>query len=154
MKFPDASGVSVNMLPISDGSAFDQLKLLLEREGDNLAGPDWLGMLAAIGIDKGQPFTPDAHTREIFDWAAKTAYKTAFAEFERSMVRERTRLGLQAARERGRFGGRLPKLSAHQRAEAIKMVESGTKTGAEVARLFRVHRSSISRLISQAHIAE
>jgi hypothetical protein len=33
------------------------------------------------------------------------------------------------------------------------MVESGNKTGAEVARLFRVHRSSISRLISQANIA-
>jgi len=77
----------------------------------------------------------------------------AFAEFERSMVRERTRLGLQAARERGRVGGRLPKLTVHQRAEAIKMVESGNKTGAEVARLFRVHRSSISRLISQSRIA-
>jgi hypothetical protein len=77
MKFPDASGVSVNMLPISDGSAFDQLKLLVEREGDNLAGPDWLGMLAAIGIVKGQPFTPDANTREILDRAAKTAYKTS-----------------------------------------------------------------------------
>ena len=77
----------------------------------------------------------------------------AFAEFERSMVRERTRMGLQAARERGRVGGRLPKLTAHQRGEAIKMVESGSKTGAEVARLFRVHRSSISRLISQSRIA-
>ncbi|MGA8482156.1 MAG: recombinase family protein [Chthoniobacterales bacterium] len=44
----------------------------------------------------------------------------AFAGFERNMVRERTRLGLQAARERGRVGGRLPKLTAHQRAEAIK----------------------------------
>ena len=32
-------------------------------------------MLAAIGIVKGQPFTPDAHTREILDRAAKTAYK-------------------------------------------------------------------------------
>ena len=61
MKFPDASGVPVNMLPISDGSAFDQLKQLVDSEGDNLAGPDWLGMLAAIGIVKGQPFTPDAH---------------------------------------------------------------------------------------------
>jgi DNA invertase Pin-like site-specific DNA recombinase len=76
----------------------------------------------------------------------------AFAEFERSMVRERTRMGLQAARERGRVGGRLPKLTAHQRAEAVKMVESGNKTGAEVARLFRVHRSSISRLLSQAAV--
>jgi len=75
MKFPDASGVPVNMLPISDGSVFDQLKLLVDSEGDNLAGPDWLGMLAAIGIVKGQPFTPDANTRTILDRAAKTAYK-------------------------------------------------------------------------------
>jgi DNA invertase Pin-like site-specific DNA recombinase len=37
----------------------------------------------------------------------------SFAEFERSMVRGRTRLGLQAARERGRVGGRQPKLTAH-----------------------------------------
>ena len=77
MTFPDASGVPANMLPISDGSAFDQLKLLIDRESDSLAGPDWLGMLAAIGIVKGQPFTPDAHTREILDRAAKTAYKTS-----------------------------------------------------------------------------
>jgi DNA invertase Pin-like site-specific DNA recombinase len=73
----------------------------------------------------------------------------AFAEFERSMVRERTRLGLLAARERGRIGGRLPKLTAHQRAEAIRMVNSGEKTASEVARLFHVHRSSIFRLIAK-----
>jgi hypothetical protein len=77
MKFPDASGVPVNMLPISDGTAFDQLKKLVDSEGDNLAGADWLGMLAASGIVKGQPFTPDAHTREIFDRAAKTGYATS-----------------------------------------------------------------------------
>ena len=49
----------------------------MDREGDNLAGPDWLGMLAAIGIVKGKPFTPDANTRTILDRAAKTAYKTS-----------------------------------------------------------------------------
>ena len=75
MTFPDASGVPVNMLPISDGSVFDQLKLLLDSEADSLAGPDWLGMLAAIGIVKGQPFTPDAHSRTILDRSAKTAYE-------------------------------------------------------------------------------
>jgi hypothetical protein len=75
MKFPDASGVPVNMLPISDGSAFDHLKQLVDSEGANLADSDWLGMLAAIGIIKGQPFNPDARTREILDRAAKTAYK-------------------------------------------------------------------------------
>lgn len=77
----------------------------------------------------------------------------AFAEFERTMVRERTRLGLEAARERGRIGGRQPKLTEHQRSEAIKMVTSGEKSAAEVARLFRVHRSSVSRLMAQAGVA-
>jgi hypothetical protein len=77
MQFPDASGVPVNMLPISDGSAFDQLKLLVDTEGTHLADPDWLGMLASIGIVKGQSFKPDAATRAILDRAAKTAYKTS-----------------------------------------------------------------------------
>jgi len=75
MKFPDASGVPVDMLPISDGSAFEQLKLLVDKEGENLAGPDWLGMLAAIGIVKDKPFTPDTSARLILDRAAKAAYK-------------------------------------------------------------------------------
>ena len=75
MQFPDASAVAVNMLPISDGGAFDQLKLLVDSEGANLADHDWLGMLASIGIVKGQPFNPDAATRAILDKAAKTGYK-------------------------------------------------------------------------------
>ena len=75
MQYPDASGVAVNMLPISDAGGFDQLKQLVDREEDNLADPDWRGMLAALGIVKGQPFNPDTRTRAILDRAAKTAYK-------------------------------------------------------------------------------
>ena len=75
MVFPDASGIPVNMLPISDGSAFDQLKKLLDSESAGLADTDSLGMLAALGIIKGQPFNPDSPTRAILDRAAKTAYK-------------------------------------------------------------------------------
>jgi hypothetical protein len=75
MQFPDASGVPANMLPVSDGSVFDQLKQLIDSEGAELADPDWFGMLAAIGIVKGQKFAPDANTRTILDRAAKTAYK-------------------------------------------------------------------------------
>ena len=40
MVFPDASGVPADMLPISDGSVFDQLKLLMDSEGPNLADPE------------------------------------------------------------------------------------------------------------------
>jgi hypothetical protein len=75
MQFPDASGVPVDMLPIRDGTAFDELKKLVDREGTSLADSDGLGMLASIGIVKDKPFEPDAKTRTILDHAAKTAYK-------------------------------------------------------------------------------
>jgi hypothetical protein len=75
MQFPDASGVPVDMLPTSDGRAFDQLKSLVDSEGTHLADPDWLGMLATIGIVRGQPFNPDSATRTLLDRAAKTGYK-------------------------------------------------------------------------------
>jgi hypothetical protein len=75
MQFPNASGVSLNMLPTSDAIAFAQLKRLVDSEVDDLAEPDWRGMLASIGVAKRQEFNPDAHTRKILDLAAKTAYK-------------------------------------------------------------------------------
>ena len=76
MQFPDAS-VAVDMLPLTDASAFEQLKLLLDNEGENVISPDMRGMLASIGIVKGQPFNPDSQTRAILERAAKTGYKTA-----------------------------------------------------------------------------
>ena len=74
----------------------------------------------------------------------------AFAEFERAMVRERTRAGLQAARSRGRKGGRRSKLSPEQKAEILDMLASGRKTAADIGRIFRVHRATISRVAAAA----
>lgn len=74
----------------------------------------------------------------------------SFAEFERAMIRERTRAGLAAARAEGRLGGRRPKLKPNQRAEIVRLVRSGRKSAAEAARLFGVHRATISRLMAQA----
>jgi hypothetical protein len=75
MVFPDASGVAVNMLPASDATAFDELKKLVDAEGPHLADPDWMGMLAGLGIVKGEPFLPDERARGILDRAAKSAYQ-------------------------------------------------------------------------------
>src|ERR1700678_1357685 len=69
----------------------------------------------------------------------------AFAEFERAMIKERTKAGLDAAREDGRIGGRRPKLSPQQQAEIRKMVAKGGKTAADAARLFRIHPATVSR---------
>ena len=73
----------------------------------------------------------------------------SFAEFERAMLRERTRNGLDAARQDGRVGGRRPKLTAQQQREIIALVTSGQKTGADAARLFRVHPSTVVRLLAR-----
>jgi hypothetical protein len=75
MTYPDASGVAANMLPAKDASAFDQLKQLVDSEPASLASSDWMGMLAAIGSEKGKPFNPDAKTRRILDAAAASAYQ-------------------------------------------------------------------------------
>ncbi|PHQ34632.1 DUF1254 domain-containing protein [Rhodopirellula bahusiensis] len=77
MEFHDASGGAHEMLPRTDLEAFQQLKWLVDSEGENLAGPDWLGMLAGLGIVAGQPFKPDDRSKEILSDAAKTAYKTS-----------------------------------------------------------------------------
>ena len=74
----------------------------------------------------------------------------AFAEFERAMLRDRTRSGLDAARKRGRIGGRRPKLKPHQQDEIVAMVSKGTKTAADAARLFNVHPATVSRLLAKA----
>ncbi len=73
----------------------------------------------------------------------------SFAEFERAMIRERTRAGLATARQEGRVGGRRPKLTERQRAEIIVMIRSGQKSESEAARLFGVHPSTVSRLLTQ-----
>ncbi len=72
----------------------------------------------------------------------------AFAEFERQMLRERTREGLAAARLEGRIGGRRPKLSAVQRTELVRGVQEGRYSMAQAARLFAVHPATVSRLMS------
>jgi DNA invertase Pin-like site-specific DNA recombinase len=75
----------------------------------------------------------------------------AFAEFERAMLKERTKAGLDAAREEGRIGGRRPKLSDRQRSEIRKMIAKGDRTAADAARLFKVHPATVSRLLAQSN---
>jgi DNA invertase Pin-like site-specific DNA recombinase len=73
----------------------------------------------------------------------------AFAEFERAMLRERTKAGIATARSEGRVGGRKPKLTAQQQSEIVKMIWRGERTAADAARLFRVHPATISRVLAR-----
>jgi DNA invertase Pin-like site-specific DNA recombinase len=59
---------------------------------------------------------------------------SALAEFERSLIRERTRAGLAAARRVGRTGGRPPKLMEDD-LEAVWPSASITRSAIQTARL-------------------
>jgi DNA invertase Pin-like site-specific DNA recombinase len=65
------------------------------------------------------------------------------------MLKERTKAGLDAAREEGRIGGRRPKLTPQQQVEIRKMVSKGDKTAADAARLFKIHPATVSRLLAR-----
>ena len=69
----------------------------------------------------------------------------AFADFERSALRQRTLAGLQTARARGRVGGRPRALSAAKEREVLTVLASGG-TAADAARAVGVSRSTVSRL--------
>jgi len=71
----------------------------------------------------------------------------AMAEFERSIIRERTRAGLDAARARGRVGGRPPSLSPKDIAAAKAMLKDPEITVTEVAKRLKVAPSTLYRHI-------
>jgi len=77
MQFPDASIVSVDMLPPTDDSAFTLIKRIIDAEFVDPRDMDMRGMLASVGIVKDEPFRPDAHVRAILNAAAQRGYEMA-----------------------------------------------------------------------------
>ncbi len=68
----------------------------------------------------------------------------ALAEFEHSLILERTMAGLSAARARGRMGGRKAKLSADDVRKAAAMLRDPMMTKAEVAKHFQGARGTLT----------
>lgn len=69
----------------------------------------------------------------------------ALAEFERSIIRERTRAGLEAARARGKKGGRPPALDAKDLSAAKALLSDPEITMEEVAKRLKVAPSTLYR---------
>ncbi len=72
----------------------------------------------------------------------------ALAEFEREVIRERTRLGLAAARARGRLGGRPTALTPEKLAAAHAM-RAHKHTMAEIAKALGVSRATLYRHLTR-----
>ena len=67
----------------------------------------------------------------------------ALAEFERELIRERSQAGREAARARGRKGGRPPLVTSEKLAAAAAMRAQGELTMAQIARTLGVGRSTL-----------
>ena len=69
----------------------------------------------------------------------------SIAQFERERIAERTRESLEAARQRGRVGGRPPALSTAQKAEVRRMRDEEGRPIASIAQLFKVSGKTVRR---------
>jgi DNA invertase Pin-like site-specific DNA recombinase len=108
---------------------------------------DLLNLLGTIA-DKGAGFKSLRDT-----WADTTTphgrlmltVLGGLAEFERELIRSRTGEGRARAQARGVVMGRKPKLTHHQRLEAIARRDAG-ETLTDIGRSYNVSHSTISRL--------
>ncbi len=77
----------------------------------------------------------------------------ALAEFEHDLIRERTKAGLQAARARGRKGGRKPSMSDSDIRKAAAMLSDPQITKTEVAAHFGVTRTTLNASLKRIGLA-
>lgn len=73
----------------------------------------------------------------------------AFAEFERSLIKERQMEGIAAAKKKGKHLGRTPSLNADQISEVLFMAKSG-RPKTQIAKHFNISRSTIYNLINRS----
>lgn len=78
----------------------------------------------------------------------------ALAEFEHSLIRERTIAGLAAARARGRRGGRKLAMSKTDVRKAAAMLSDPAITKTEVARHFGVSRVTLNAALAREGFTE
>jgi DNA invertase Pin-like site-specific DNA recombinase len=130
-------------------AGLDKGDVLIVTRLDRLARStrDLLNLLGTVA-DKGAGF------KSLWDtWADTTTphgrliltVLGGLAEFERELIRSRTGEGRQRAMAKGVIMGRRPKLTVHQRREAIARRDAG-EVLTDIGRSYNVSHSTISRL--------
>jgi len=79
MVFPDASGRRIEMMYPTDLQFWTKLKAFVDYEPVAAIDPELRGVLASIGLVKGQPFEPNARQKELLQKAVTTAPKMILA---------------------------------------------------------------------------
>lgn len=138
-----------------------QQALAAAREGDEFVVTK-LDRLAR-SIRDAQDIATELHDKKVTLRIGSSAYDPTdpmgrmmfnvlalFAEFERDLIRMRTREGMSQAKAKGRLRGRKPKLSAAQERHLVELHQAGRHTSTELAELFGVARSTVYRAVARA----
>jgi hypothetical protein len=91
MQFPNGSGKRINMMYPVDNAYWSKLKAFVDYEPVSAITPELRGVLASIGIIKGQPFNPTAKQQELLKKAVETAPKMIMALRQLGRSDERNR---------------------------------------------------------------
>ena len=116
----------------------------LDRLGRSL--PDLVGIVSRLE-QEGVGFESINERIETTSAAGKLIFHVfaALAEFERNLIRERTRAGLAAARARGRKGGRKRSLNDRQLREIQALLKDPEIQPGDVARRYGISRTTLYR---------
>ncbi|WP_202332959.1 DUF1254 domain-containing protein [Mesorhizobium sp. L-8-3] len=79
MEFPNGSGKRIQMMYPVDNEFWAKLKAFVDYEPVSAIDPELRGVLASIGIVKGQPFEPTAKQQELLKKAVETAPRMILA---------------------------------------------------------------------------
>ena len=77
--FINWSGKAFNTIHSNDFHFYKEVDAVIQEEPTEAFNPEILGLLYAIGIEKGKPFTPDAHAKKILSEAVAVGNATARA---------------------------------------------------------------------------
>ena len=75
----------------------------------------------------------------------------ALAEFVRQLILERAQAGLQAARARGRWGGRPTALTASQQQRAVELYQEERLAVQEICTIMGISKPTPYTYVRQAH---
>lgn len=78
----------------------------------------------------------------------------ALAEFERNLIRERTQAGLQAARARGRKGGRPPALGPDKQALAVRLHQEKIYKVDQICTMMGISKPTLYKYIEASRSTE
>ena len=139
-------GLDQALAAVRDGDTLTVTKLdrLARSVPDAL---DILGQLSARGVRF-------ALGGSVYDWNDPFARMflqilAVIAEFEANLIRQRTREGMDIARQNGKLRGKQPSLKPAQDREIRRMHDSGDYNVAGIAALFRVSRPTVYRSLER-----